>query len=85
MTTTATTITNRQIRTLRTEAAAAGDSLQVAICDVALATDIAAIAEIDESVRRDLEVLGIIPEHVGADLVARAECARVITDAQANG
>ena len=79
------TITDRQIRTLRAEAVAAGDSLQVAICDVALATGIAAIAEIDESVRGDLEVLGIIPEHVGADLAARAECARVIADAAAQG
>ena len=46
---------------------------------------IAAIAEIDESVRGDLEVLGIIPEHVGADLAARAECARVIADDAAQG
>ena len=84
-TTTTATITDRQIRTLRAEAVAAGDSLQVAICDVALATGIATIAEIEESVRADLEVLGIIPEHVGADLAARAECARVIADAAAQG
>ena len=36
MTTTAKNLTNDQIRALRSEAAQAGDSMQVAICDVAL-------------------------------------------------
>jgi len=36
MTTTAQTISNSQIRSLRSEAAQAGDEVQVIICDIAL-------------------------------------------------
>jgi len=65
-------ITNRQIEALRNEAATAGDLVMVAICDLALhgytdTTDLAALA--NSTVRN--------VEH------ARAECERVITDAQA--
>ena len=83
MTTTTLTITDEQIESLRAEAEAAGDDLQVAICDIALATELGQIADIDETLRADLEERGIIPEHVNADVVARAECARVIAEAQA--
>lgn len=75
---TADTITDEQIETLRDEASEAGDLLQVAICDVALATGLSEIADVPHEYRIELEALGIIPEHVGADVVARAECARVI-------
>ena len=79
---TAETITTRQIRALRREAAAAGDMMQVAICNVALADGLGDIAEIDESVRGDLESVGIIPEHVGADVAARQMCADAINAGQ---
>lgn len=45
MTTTTDNITTDQIEQLRTEAGAAGDSDQVAICDRALAGDREAVAE----------------------------------------
>lgn len=80
---TAETITTKQIRALRTEAGAAGDAVQIALCAVALASGLADVAEIDESVRSDLEALGIIPEHVGADIAARSLCADAINDAAA--
>lgn len=80
--TTIETLTDRQIRGLRREAATAGDRAMVAICDVAL--QLAEIADIDHEVRADLERLGIIPEHVDADGRARAEIARVIADAEAH-
>lgn len=78
-----TNITDEQIETLRDEAAQAGDLAMVAICDVALAQQLDEIAEVDDSVRGALEAKGIIPEHVNADVKARAECARVIAAAQA--
>lgn len=81
--TTIDTITDDQIETLRDEAGAAGDLVQVAICDVALAGGLAEIAEIPHETRAALEALGIIPEHIDADVRARAECARVIADAEA--
>ena len=83
-TTTAETITNKQIKTLRAEAGAAGDSITVAICAVALATRLGQVAEIDESVRADLEIMGIVPEHVGADVVARAKVAEMIAEVEAD-
>jgi hypothetical protein len=76
-------VTDRQIRALRREANSAGDLLQVAICDIALASGIGDIAPIDETLRAELESLGIIPESVSADTVARAECARAISEARA--
>lgn len=72
------TVTRKQIHTLRTEAREAGDEITVAICDVALAAWLGEIAVIDESVRSDLERLGIVPEHVGADLAARAKIAEML-------
>jgi len=71
-------ITDEQIAQLRAEAAQAGDLVMTAICDVALASQLDEIAEIDGSVRSELERRGIIPERVGADVLARAECERVI-------
>ena len=71
-------ITDEQIEALRAEAAAAGDMVQVAICDVALASGLADVAEIPHETRAPLEAIGIIPEHVDADVRARGECARVI-------
>lgn len=55
-------ITNEQIERLRVEAAAAGDTDQVAMCDRAL----------DRDSDRAMSVAA-----------ARAECARVIADAEA--
>lgn len=49
--TTTTTITDSQIRNLRTEAATAGDAEQVAICDRALDGDEAAIRECERVIR----------------------------------
>jgi hypothetical protein len=81
-----TTISNRQIRALRAEAAEAGDDLQVACCDIAL-------GEFDHELREALR----LREKLDADLMlrarrtwptadaARAACARVIADAQAQG
>lgn len=79
------TITDRQIEELREEALAAHtpDLVQSSLCAVALATDLGEVAEIEESVRADLEQLGVIPEHVGADVVARGLCARAINSARA--
>jgi hypothetical protein len=76
-------ITDEQIEQLRTEAAQAGDMAMVAICDVALAQHLDEIADVDDSVRSALEAKGIIPEHVNADVLARAECERVIRAARA--
>jgi hypothetical protein len=74
---TADTITDRQIWALRDEAAAAGDEAQVIICDIALTFGLADMIDPGEH-RAALEALGIIPEHIDADVRARAECARVI-------
>lgn len=75
-------ITDEQIETLRSEAAQAGDTLQVALCDVALASGLTYIAEVGEH-RAELETLGVVPEHVDADVRARELCAQAIADAQA--
>lgn len=45
------TITNTSIRILRTEAAAAGDTAMVEICDLALAGDVMARAECYRTIR----------------------------------
>lgn len=82
MTTTADNITDHQIRALRREARDAGDTVQALICDIALSTALhAPPVEIGEH-RAKLETLGIIPEHVDADVRARAICADVITENQ---
>jgi hypothetical protein len=80
---TADTITDRQILDLRREARNQSDDLQVAICTVALATGLADVADIDETQCAALEGIGIIPEHVGSDLVARALCADAVNEARA--
>jgi len=79
---TAATITDSQIRRLRREAAAAGDDLQVLICRIALASGLTETVDPGDH-RSALESLGIIPEHIDADVRARAECASVIADAEA--
>lgn len=115
MTTTTVTVTDRQIRTLRTEAVAAGDDAQVDLCDLATGhgpvTIDASSKEYDES--DDCLALAVeqyieqYPDLHGHDLsptwgddnretirlaipqwhrdAARAECARVIADAAAQG
>lgn len=82
--TTTETLTRKQIRALRQEAGTAGDAITVSICDVALAERPGQIAEIDESTRADLEIMGIVPEHVGADVVARAKIAEMIAEVEIN-
>ena len=79
---TTTEITDEQIETLRTEAATAGDMLQVTICDIALASGLTDVVDPGEH-RAALEAIGIISEHIDADVVARAECARVLADSDA--
>jgi len=81
-TTTALTITDEQIEALRQEAGQAGDCLQVMVCDIALADGLTEIVDPGRH-RSALEALGIIPEHIGADMQARAECASVIAEAEA--
>lgn len=69
--TTAETITDEQIRALRTESAEAGDDRMADICTVAL-------DERDHAVSHEVRV-GYTTS------TARAECARVIADAEAQG
>lgn len=79
-------ITGAQIRALRTEAAAAGDHAQALICDIALGEVV-----LDEDTTIDsLRIATVISprdqrriaEHFGDRDSARAECARVIADAE---
>ena len=77
--TTTDTITNRQIRTLRAEAGAAGDLAQVAICVLALGGP-DALAGAEPGTEADL----LLSTGMSQD-EARAECARVIADAAAQG
>jgi hypothetical protein len=79
--TTAETITPKQIR-LRHEAWLNGDTLQVALCNVALADDFEAIAGIGAQ-RAALERLGVVPGLVDADGRARQRCADAINAARA--
>ena len=83
--TTIDTITDEQIKQLMTEAGAAGDLMQVAVCRVALATALHEIADIDdiEGAWSHLESIGIYAARVDASDLARAECVRVIRDAEA--
>jgi hypothetical protein len=71
----AATITNQQIRALRTEAAKAGDLMQVAICERALGWMWIEVTNL--STDEDRRVQGLTVDE------ARAECARVISAAQA--
>jgi hypothetical protein len=71
MTTTAQNITDTQIRTLREEAVAHGDYVQVDLCDRALSTD-TFDQDGNEIARADL-----------SQDDARAECAEAIADAEA--
>jgi hypothetical protein len=80
-------ITNGQIRSLRAEAAEAGDFVQVVLCDLALsscpARDVPQIiGETDEAMRLQLKALGVT-EGAGSDLQARELCGRAIRAAQA--
>ena len=68
------TVTNDQIRALRSEADAAGDLVQAAICDVVLGEWLPATT-------RPLEAHARIKAMSRDE--ARAECARVIADAEA--
>jgi hypothetical protein len=74
-------VTDYQIETLRNEAAQAGDTLQVALCDVALASGLTDMAEVGEH-RAELETLGIVPEHIDADVRARELCAQAVANAR---
>lgn len=74
-------ITDDQIRRLRAEAGQHGDLLQVAICDVALLGIYEEVPESCEDHFPALERLGIYPAHFDADVVARALCARAISEA----
>lgn len=72
-----------RIEGLMQEAAQAGDQGQVAVCLVALGRPFDEGVSEDDALcnerRRVLEKLGIIPEHVGSDDLARAECIRVLS------
>lgn len=74
MSTTADTITDRQIRALREEALAAGDYHQVDLCQRALVRD--TIDTIDQD-GNPIALADVTQER------ARAECAKVIADAEA--
>jgi hypothetical protein len=82
---TAEAVTDDQILSLRHEAWLAGDTLQVALCNVALDSDLEAIAEIGAQ-RVALERLGVVPGLADADRRARQLCADAInaTRAQAD-
>ena len=77
MTTTAQTITTAQIRNLRAEALAAGDYDQAAICDLALD------GEIDADDYTTLTAKGASKLRSMSREQAYTECARVISDAEA--
>lgn len=79
MTTTAATITNRQIRTLRAEAATAGDHAQAMICVLALGGPAAL-----EGAEPGTEADTLLRDGRSQEW-AREECARVIADAEAQG
>ena len=70
-------ITDTQIHSLRREALAHGDDLMALVCSIALAGALTEYVDPGDH-RAALEALGIIPEHIDADLRARAECARAI-------
>lgn len=70
--TTTTPVTDRQIVALQTEAAAAGDLAQVAICELAL-----------NGWSDDVDMSELASTRVRNQDSARVECARVIRAAQA--
>jgi len=74
--TTIKTITNKQIKQLREEALAASDYRQVDICDVALANR-------EDHNEQTAELLVGPDDEPMTRTEARAECARVIADAEA--
>lgn len=80
---TAEDIDDDDIKQLSAEAAESGDGLMVALCAVALASDLGEVAEFDEDQRGALERLGVIPEHIDADVRARRHCADAINNARA--
>lgn len=67
-------ITDAQIEALRTEAGAAGDSLQVALCDVALGRE----DRVRDSQIPAMERVGVVLERSDAADVARSLCERAI-------
>jgi hypothetical protein len=76
-------ITDDEIMELRREAAEAGDMLQVALCHIALCDfDADFYSYVGKNsareIRRELETRGIIPEHVGAAVLAREECEKAV-------
>lgn len=75
--TTTENITDRQIRILRAEAAAAGDPDQIAYCDLALDGEI----DLDDYTGLDRETIAALRNMSQED--ARAECAQVIAAARA--
>lgn len=74
-------VDDEQIEALRAEAGEAGDLLHVALCNVALAGVLGEIADVGDQ-HGALVAMGIIPEHVDADVRARAACATAIRAAQ---
>lgn len=77
-------ITDEQIEALRSEAAAAGDTVMVALCTVALTPYDAQVPEsVTDEDWRALEALGVYPSLIAADDKARALCAAAIADARA--
>jgi len=79
MTTAAATITNKQIRALKAEAATAGDLAQVMICDLAIGGP-AALTGAEPGTEADrLLSTGMSQDE------AREACADVIADAEAQG
>jgi hypothetical protein len=80
MSTTIDTITDKQIRGLRTEAIAAGDEMQAGICSLALGvTEYTTPATVASLAGNDF----LTPEKDELRELARAECVRVIAEAEA--
>lgn len=72
------TVTDDQIRTLRSEAAAAGDNLQVAICDRALGRDL----DCEDPAPLTAGEALALGEHWPTRAAARAACAETILAGQ---
>ena len=77
-------ITDQDIAFLAEEAAQAGDSVMVAICEIALGVydEKLHYEDPDPTIRKGLESIGIIIEHLDQAKIARDECIRVITNAK---
>lgn len=83
-------ITNTQIRALRAEAASAGDTAQRILCDIALDgedsyVDSEGRPDYSDSGYSECELRAIRAALRMTQDEARAECERVISDAQAQG